>query len=265
MYNISNISKNGLKSMQIKMDAVADELANSNTYGYKKKEISFVELLTNETNVNEVITSPNVNSFNTNVGSKSGLAKINFQQGPILQTPREYDMAIGGKGFFGVRDENDTLMLTRNGSFNIDKNYKISDDNGNALDIEFYIPTEEWNTYKLGIASNGEITEAIGEEGRVLGKIILYNPQVMDSLKPLGENRYLPSDNVKLFNSLEEDENFGEFVEFGDIVQYALEGSNVDITKTMADMITTQRAYSLNSRAFQTTDEMMSMINGIKQ
>ena len=97
------------------------------------------------------------------------------------------------------------------------------------------------------------------EEAEILGKIILYNPGVMDSLTPMGENRYMPSDNVQLFNSID---NTGEF---GDIIQFAIEGSNVDITKTMADMITTQRAYSLNSRAIQTTDDIMQMINGIKQ
>lgn len=259
MFNVLNISKTGLKSMQTKMDAVSDELSNSNTYGYKKKEISFRELLTNETYENEVLTSDNVNAANINMGSKSGIGSINFQQGSIIQSPRELDIAIAGKGFFGVRDENDNLMLTRNGSLNIDRDNMLSDDNGYPIDIEYYVPIEEWNNNTLNIASNGEITQASDEETIILGKIILYNPEVMDSLTTLGENRYMPSENVQLFNSIEHDE------EFGDIVQYALEGSNVDITKTMADMITTQRAYSLNSRAIQTTDDIMSMINGIKQ
>src|SRR5690606_34306006 len=126
MYNILNLSKTGMKSMQTKMDAVADELANSNTYGYKKKEISFRELLTNETFDNEVIMSPNVNAANINMGSRSDVGTINFQQGAIIDSPRQYDMAISGKGFFGVRDENNNLMLTRNGSFHIDSNQMIS-------------------------------------------------------------------------------------------------------------------------------------------
>lgn len=259
MYNVLNLSKTGLKSMQTKMDAVADELANSNTNGYKKKEISFRELLTNESYDNEVIMSPNVNGANINMGSRSDIGTINFQQGTIIQSLSQFHMAISGKGFFGVRDENDNLMLTRNGSFNIDKDQMISDNNGYPLDIDTYIPMEEWDYKNLSVNAYGEISNIGQEETEILGQIILYKPQVMDSLTPLGENRYMPSQNVQLFNSIEHSEEFGE------IIQYALEGSNVDITKTMADMITTQRAYSLNSRAIQTTDDIMSMINGIKQ
>lgn len=259
MYNILNLSKTGLKSMQTKMDAVADELANSNTYGYKKKEISFRELLTNETFDNEVIMSPNVNAANINMGSRADIGTINFEQGPIIQSPRQFDMAISGNGFFGVRDENEKLMLTRNGSFHIDGNQMISDPNGYPLDIELIVGIEEWDFQNLNINASGEISKVSQEETVVLGNVVLYTPEVMNSLTPLGENRYMPSANVQLFNSIDHNE------EFGDIIQYALEGSNVDITKTMADMITTQRAYSLNSRAIQTTDDIMSMINGIKQ
>lgn len=259
MYNILNLSKTGLKSMQTKMDAVADELANSNTYGYKKKEISFRELLTNETFDNEVIMSPNVNAANINMGSRSDIGTINFQQGSIIPSSRQFDMAISGNGFFGVRDENKNLMLTRNGSFHIDSNQMISDDNGYPLDIDFIVGIEEWDFQNLNINASGEISKVSQEETVALGNIVLYTPEVMNSLTPLGENRYMPSGNVQLFNSIDHNQ------EFGDIIQYALEGSNVDITKTMADMITTQRAYSLNSRAIQTTDDIMSMINGIKQ
>lgn len=259
MYNVLNLSKTGLKSMQRKMDAVADELANSNTHGYKKKEISFRELLTNATYENEVIVSDEVNSFNINMGSKSDIGTINFQQAEIIDSPREYDMAILGNGFFGVRDANNNLMLTRNGSFTIDNNSRLSDSDGFFLDIDYFIPIEEWGHNSLTISANGEITKTANGEVEVLGTIILYKPQVMDSLKPLGENRYMLSDNVQVFNSIDHDEEFGE------IIQYALESSNVDITKSMADMITSQRAYSLNSRAIQTTDDIMSMINGIKQ
>ena len=259
MYNVLNLSKTGIKAMQTKMDAVADELANSNTYGYKKKEISFRELLTNETYDNEAIVSPNVNALNVNMGSRSDVGTVNFQQGPLIQTPREYDMAITGEGFFGVRDEKNNLMLTRNGSFHIDSDQRLSDMNGYPLDVEYYVEIEEWDYQNLSINSQGEISKITEDETEILGKVILYKPSVMGSLTPLGENRYMPSANVQLYDSIENSE------EFGDIVQYALEGSNVDITKTMADMITTQRAYSLNSRAIQTTDDIMQMINGIKQ
>ena len=83
-------------------------------------------------------------------------------------------------------------------------------------------------------------------------------PEILDSLTSIGEGKFLPSQNVTLRNSLDSDEGFG------DIAQYSLENSNVDVTRSMAEMITAQRAYSLNSKSIQTTDDIISIINNIK-
>lgn len=216
MYSVLNIGKTGLKSMQTKMDAIADELANVNTNGYKRKDVNFQELLNSE-------------AFEINTGSKSGVGKISFEQGNLMESPSPYHMAIEGKGFFGVLDQDNNLMLTRNGGFHIDEAQTISDDSGYPLVVD--------------------------DEG----KAVLFYPENLDSLISLGEGRYLPSENVELYDSIDNADMFGK------IVPFALEGSNVEITMSMAEMISTQRAYSLNSKAVQTTDEMMSIINGIKR
>lgn len=243
MNHILNIGKSGLKANQYKMDAVADNLANVNTRGYKSKEVSFQELLNNE---------------EISAGSKSRVGKINFQQGTLVESPFEYHMAIEGNGFFGVIDGDNNLMLTRNGSFHINEDKTISDENGYPLVVDYLIPVEEWGNDKVQISRNGEI-KTVNDDNVVLGRIILFYPENLDSLISLGEGRYLPAGEVQLYDSLENEEIFGE------IHQYFLEASNADIIKNIVEMITTQRAYSLSLKAVQTTDEMMNIINGIKR
>lgn len=259
MYTSLNVGKTGMKAMQNKMDAVADELANSNTFGFKKKEISFQELLNNQIYGNEVILSDNANNAAINQGARSGVGKVNFKQGTLIESSGDFHLALEGDGFFGVRNQNGQLMLTRNGGFHIDANNNVSDDEGHPLDMQVYVPREQWGHEKISIATNGEITTMNGDETVLLGRIILYNPEVLDSLTALDGGKYLPSDNVPLYNSINNPGMFGE------MIQHMLEASNVDIVKSIADMIVTQNAYSLNARAVQTTDEMMTIINGIKR
>ncbi|MBC8590279.1 flagellar hook-basal body protein [Wansuia hejianensis] len=259
MYTVLNIGKAGMNAMQNKMDSTADDLANLNTYGYKKKEISFQELMHNQVNNREVILSGNANNGSINMGSKSGIGTINFHQGTIIPSTGDFHMAIEGNGFFGVRDENGNLMLTRNGGFHINSNNTITDDSGYPLDIQLNIPFNQWDSSKVSISVDGRITQKINGEDVHLGTVVLYNPEILDSMTPLGEGRYMPSPNVALYNSINNREAFGN------INQYALEASNVETAKAMADMITTQRAYSINAKAIQTTDDIMQFINNIKR
>lgn len=259
MYISLNVGRAGMKAMQNKMDAVADELANSNTFGYKKKEISFQELLNNQVYDNEVILSDNAANTAINIGSRSGVGKVNFKQGPLIESTGDFHLAIEGNGFFGVRNQNGELLLTRNGGFHIDANNLVSDDQGYPLDMQIFIPREQWGEGPISISTSGEITSTINDEEILLGRVVLYSPQVLDSMTILGEGNYLPSNDVPLYNSIANPEFFGS------MIQHMLEASNVDISKSMADMIITQNAYSLNARAIQTTDEMMTIINGIKR
>jgi len=259
MNSILSIGRAGLKSMQNKIDSIADDIANVDTSGYKRKEIQFQELLVNEISGNEVLLSDNTAAAGINAGSKSMIATVNFEQGPIKESSGELDMAINGEGFFGIRDENGNLLLTRNGAFHINENFVITDDSGYALEADLNIPASEWGYGDVYISSDGNIIKNIDGENTQVGKIILYKPDVLDSLTPLGENRYLPSPVVNLSSSGESTAGFGE------IIQHALEGSNVELAKSIADMIITQRAYSANGKAIQAADDTMSIINNIKQ
>lgn len=257
MFNVLSIGKTGLNSMQKKVDSIADDLANVNTYGYKRKEISFRELLVNEISNNEVLKSANVNHGAINAGSKSEVGTINFKQGSMIKSAGDFHLAIEGEGFFGIRDKDGNLMLTRNGGFHSNGDNTVSDDRGYLLDIDFYVPFQQWESGSPSISKNGEITMDLNGQREVVGKIILYNPERLDSLISLGEGRYGFPQNTILNSSL----NGGEF---GSIVQHTLESSNVEISKSITEMIVAQRSYSLNAKGIQTTDDIMSMINNIK-
>lgn len=254
-----NISKTGLKAIQNKIDGLADNLSNLETHGYKEREVVFEELLTNEIYDSDVLKSGTINHSRINAGTKSKVGTIDFQQGTILPSTGDFHMAIEGQGFFGVYDRNGNLILTRNGGFHINEDNSISDDNGNMLSLNLYLPLEDWGKGEIAIANNGEIRSILDGESQILGQVILYSPQVLDSLTSLGEGGYLPSPDLPLYNSLDHD------IAFGTIIQYALEGSNVELSKTMSDLIIAQRAYSFNAKSLQNTDDIMSMINNIKR
>ena len=91
----------------------------------------------------------------------------------------------------------------------------------------------------------------------ILGNVVLYNPSAPESLIPIGEGRYAIPIGSEVYGGLG--------MAKGSIKQYALESSNVEIVKSMTDMIVSQRAYSLNIKALQTTDDIISIINDIKR
>ncbi len=258
MNRILNIGRTGLNSVQRKMDSIADDVANVNTYGYKKKKISFQELLRNQIHANEVLLDEDINNTTINMGSRSGVTGVDFQQGPITSSPGQFDMAIEGVGFFGLLDQEGNLSLTRNGAFYLDSGNRLVNDKGYYLDIDYYIPPEEWGTGDINISSRGELTQVTDTGSLSLGRVVLYHPDIVDSLTSLGEGRFLPGENIVLYNSIDDEEIFGN------IRQYALENSNVDLTKALVEMIISQRSYSINLKSIQTTDDIMSIINNIK-
>ena len=132
---ILSINKSGLNANQYKMDAISADISNVNTYGYKRKEVNFHELLNNEIYENEVIQAPGVNG-EINVGSKSSVSTINYDQGVLTDSTGSFHLAIEGEGLFGVTDENGNLSLTRNGLFHFNGDKTITDDTGCYLNME---------------------------------------------------------------------------------------------------------------------------------
>lgn len=257
MHNVLRLNKAGMKGNQHKMDGIAHNLANVNTYGYKRQEVNFEELRLREVG-KEVLKSDNAENLRLSMGARSGFTKSTFNQGAITPAAGKFNMAISGDGFFGVRGRDGNLLLTRNGSFHQNEDGSVSDAMGNNLEMETYMPFESW-TGDIAISGGGDIYTVEDGENINLGRLILFKADNPDNLLAMGDGNYIIKDGGNLEASTFSMEGFGE------VKQFFLEESNVDMAKSMVDMIITQRAYSINGKALNTTDEIMTMVNNMKR
>ncbi len=249
-----------MKTAQNVMDNVADQVANTSTNGYKKKQVDFTSLLMNKIGDTQVELSANAKEAGISIGSKAGISKTDFRQGGITPSEGNFHMALEGKGFFGVTTKDGELLLTRNGGFHMNADSSITDDSGNLLGMETYLPQDQWpEGSTLNISEEGVITGLDQENQTVaLGRVIVYSPENNDELISVGEGKYAQPNGLALYNSIDNPERT-----YGDIRHKALENSNADALQSMTDMLTTQRAYQANARSVTTADTMLDVINQI--
>ncbi|MGB4589234.1 MAG: flagellar hook-basal body protein [Clostridiaceae bacterium] len=260
MFNGLKIGSSGMKTAQNVMDNVADQIANASTSGYKKKQVDFTSLLMNKIGDTQVKLSVNAKDAGINIGSKAILSKTDFRQGGLATSEGDFHMALEGKGFFGVATKEGELLLTRNGGFHMNADFSITDDGGNLLSMETYLPQNQWpDGSKLNINEEGYIT-TVDDDNQIvgLGRVIVYSPENNDELVSLGEGKYAQPNGLALYNSID---NPGKIN--GLIRHNYIENSNVDTLQSMTDMLTTQRAYQASARSVTTADTMLDVINQI--
>jgi flagellar basal-body rod protein FlgG len=249
-----------MTGQQTNLDVIANNLANVNTTGFKKSRAEFQDLLYQ---THRYPGTENAEGQQIPVGIQVGMGtrpiaiQKMFSQGDYVQTGNPLDLAIEGEGFFRII-RNDEEFYTRNGSFKLDSEGTIVDAEGNPLDPEFVVPEE---AVEVAVDSGGNIT-ALDEAGNELatGRITLVRFVNPGGLYAMGKNLYRATGAS------------GEAVEgnpgeegFGSIAQGFLENSNVDVVTEMVSMIVAQRAYEINSKAIQTSDEMLSIANNLKR
>ena len=250
MSQILSISRSGLNAYQREMDVVSNNLANVDTLGYKDKRTTFQELLNNGTNANEVGLSQNAGNVAINAGLNVQQVNENLSQGAFKSTAGTYDLAIDGEGYFGVRDGANNLYLTRDGSFRRDADGNLVTSKGVKVEVQSNLPSSQWpKDGEVSISTSGYVS--IGNVR--VGRILLFRPQNSIDMNDIGNNLYRCDGN--LISSANTNAGFGQ------INQGLVELSNVDVADTMSKMIITQRAYQMNSKALQSTDEMLQTIN----
>lgn len=250
MSQILSISRSGLNAYQHEMDVVSNNLANVDTLGYKDKRTTFQELLNNGTNANEVGLSQNAGNVAINAGLNVQQVNENLSQGAFKSTAGTYDLAIDGEGYFGVRDGANNLYLTRDGSFRRDADGNLVTSKGMKVEVQSNVPSSQWpKDGEVSISTSGYVS--IGNVR--VGRILLFRPQNSIDMNDIGNNLYCCDGN--LISSANNNAGFGQ------INQGLVELSNVDVADTMSKMIITQRAYQMNSKALQSTDEMLQTIN----
>ncbi|MDX9916836.1 MAG: flagellar hook-basal body protein [Gudongella sp.] len=241
MNNILGIGRSGLKANQLKMDVLADEVANVNTNGYKKDTVSFRELLP---------------TGDTSAGTRAAITRTDHSQGILRETGNQWDLAIEGDGFFGVHLPDGTMVLTRAGAFTLNEDGTLTSDKGLVTMTE---TPDGFNPSLVSVTAEGDMVLAIDGERETIGHLTMYFPQNLNDLIRIGDGMFIAREDSVLIDS----RNMPE--QFGNILSGFLEESNSDLTKALTDMIVAQRSYSLNAEAVRSTDDLMRIVNDLKR
>ena len=252
----------GMQAQTLNIDVISNNLANVNTTGFKRSRADFQDLLY------ETMRPPGVaSSADTQVptgiqvghGSRSVATQKIFLQGDFQHTQNELDLAIEGNGLFQIMQPNGNVAYTRSGSFKIDGEGRIVTSDGYPLEPEMTIPTD---TMAISIGTDGTVSvlQAGDTEPTEVGTITLARFVNPAGLSSIGRNLYLPT-----AASGEEVTGTPGQDGFGTIAQGYLEMSNVSVVDEMVNMITAQRAYEINSKAIQASDDMLQVANNLRR
>ena len=249
-----------MDAQQQNLDTIANNLANANTNGFKKSQIEFQDLLYTRTRAAGADAGAGtVVPTGVEVGNGSRVvatAKI-FTQGQLNQTGQNWDMAINGDGFLQVQRADGTYAYTRDGSLKVDNTGHLTTSDGLPV-LSGFQPVPA-GTGTVSIASNGQVT-TMGPSGTQTYQIQLTRFANPSGLLSLGGNTYQESPASGTPETGAPGQNG-----YGLIVQGSLESSNVNIVQEMVNMIQAQRAYEINSKSVQTSDEMLQKIGDLKR
>ena len=254
------ISATGMGAQQRQIDTVANNLANVNTNGFKRSRNNFQDLLYQ---IDRAAGSPSSQNTTIPVGIHSGhgvrhisTEKI-FTQGDIKNTNVELDIAIEGVGFFQILQPNGAIAYSRAGNFQRDQDGRLVTQDGFRVEPEIIVPQD---ARQVQIGLDGTVSVLVGEEAlpTPVGTIQLARFVNPAGLVPLGKNLFSPS--AASGNPVVENPGVNGM---GSLSQYFLELSNVSVVDEMINMIVAQRAYEINSKAIQTSDDMLQTANNI--
>jgi len=254
----------GMIGQQASMDTISNNLANVNTSGYKRMRADFEDLLYQTIRIaGTPATEDTVVPVPTQMGHGVKLADTQrqFTQGNLQNTEVISDIAIQGDGFFRARMYDGSYAYTRNGNFQIDSAGQLVTADGYKMMPEITLP-EGFIPSTLTVSQDGRVDVKLpGQDDPVqVGQIELYRFPNPVGLTAIGENLF------KLSNASGEPiAGQPGFNGMGKTIHKFLEMSNVSVVREMVDMIVAQRAYEFNSKAIQTSDNMLGTATGLKR
>ncbi|MCM8855570.1 MAG: flagellar basal-body rod protein FlgG [Candidatus Thiodiazotropha sp.] len=258
MYPALWIAKTGLDAQQTNMSVISNNLANVNTTGFKRDRAVFNDLIYQ--NLRQVGAQSSENTelpsgLMLGTGVRVVATQKEHSQGNIVQTGNSLDVAVQGKGYFQVLHPDGNIVYSRDGTFSLTADGNIVTPNGYELQPAMTVPT---NATSLTVGSDGVVSvlQSGNNTPTQIGQIELayfVNPQ---GLAPVGDNLYRESNASGGVNTAIPGTD-----STGTLIQGALESSNVNVVEELVNMIETQRAYEMNSKAISTTDEMLSYVN----
>lgn len=258
MMNSLWIAKTGMTAQQTQLDVISHNLANVSTTGFKRNNAVFEDLIyqnlrqvgANTTEQNQLPTG-----LHLGLGVRTVATSRNFTQGSLQETKNNLDVAINGNGFFEVTMPDGTLGYTRDGSFQVDAQGRLVTSSGLPVANGITIPQ---GATSVSISADGIVSALIAgnSQPQQLGSLAMSSFINPAGLEPIGQNLFKesaasgqPQQGTPGTNGL------------GFIKQGFLESSNINVVEELVNMIQTQRAYEMNSKAIQTSDQMLAKLS----
>lgn len=250
-------AKTGLESQQVKLDVIANNLANVSTNGFKRSRAVFEDLLyqnLRQPGAQNDVQNRLPSGMQVGTGVRPVATERLHTQGSLQHTGSSRDLAINGQGFFQVRLVDGSAAFTRDGSFQLDQNGQMVTANGYPLEPAIFIPE---NALSVSIGEDGivSVTQPGIAEANQIGQITVSTFVNSSGLESIGGNLYRETATSGARNDTIPGLNGA-----GRLFQEYVEVSNVNVVEEMVNMIETQRAYEINSRAVKTSDEMLARL-----
>jgi flagellar basal-body rod protein FlgG len=251
------IAKTGMEAQQTQLDNISHNLANVGTNGFKRGHVVFEDLIYQSLRQAGAASSDQTQlptGLQMGLGVRPVATSRIFTQGNLQQTSNNLDVAIKGQGFFQVQLPDGTTGYTRDGSFQVDGNGQLVTNNGYVVQPGITIPP---NAQSVTIGADGTVSVALSGQAapQQVGQLTIASFVNPAGLDPRGQNVWgetaasgAPAAGQPGSNGL------------GALQQGYVETSNVNVVEELVAMIQTQRAYELNSKAIQTSDQMLQRL-----
>ncbi len=252
------VAKTGLDALQTKMSVISNNLANVNTTGFKRDRAVFEDLLyqnVRQTGGNSTEQTQLPTGLQVGTGVRVVATEKLHTQGNLIQSENALDLAISGRGYFPILQADGTTAYTRDGSFSVDANGQLVTASGYTVQPGITIPSD---AQSITIGTDG--TVSVQTQGTatptVVGTILLADFVNPVGLQAIGENLYQETASSGVATT-----GTAGLNGLGKIMQGSLEASNVNVVEEMVNMIETQRAYEMNSKAISASDQMLQFLN----
>lgn len=251
------ISKTGMEAQQTQLDTISNNLANVSTNGYKRAHAVFEDLMYQNlrqagANSSEQTTLPT--GLQVGLGTRAVATSRSFSQGNLQQSSNNLDIAVLGNGFFELQMPDGTTGYTRDGSFQVNSTGQLVTNNGYPVNPGITIPA---NAQTVTIGSDGTVSVTLPGQSapQSVGQIQIASFVNPAGMEPRGQNIFVETAASGTPNTGTPGQNG-----LGTLRQGFVETSNVNVVEELIAMIQTQRAYELNSKAIQTSDQMLQKL-----
>ena len=252
------IAKTGLDGQSTRMAVIANNLANVSTTGFKRGRPVFDDTLY------QTVRQPGASSSSDTLlpsglmlgtGVRTVATEKIFTQGNLLKTDNSLDMAIQGRGFFQILKPDGTTAYTRDGTFSMDDQGRVVTPSGYELQPSITVPNQ---TISLTVGIDGTVSALVAgnTSPTQVGNIELADFINPSGLQPIGDNLFLETAASGTATT-----GTPGLDGLGTLIQGSLESSNVNVVEELVNMIETQRAFEMNSKAIDTTDKMLQFVD----